>query len=178
MQDVRRGLCALLVAVLLAALLLPGVASAGVWNPFAEDGNFLDEVRGRLQGLLQQIENLAERVVSRYLLPDPSRLGFRSAGAYRAPQLGLTAPPPTVGLRAVIVPSPKPGETTGTKDVFWAADCSCVKSTGAAPGTTYDVGNRCPDNRDLPCEACKAITRHDNQIRTSAECRTHHFGDD
>lgn len=60
-------------------------------------------------------------------------------------------------------------------DPFWARNCLCHASRGAAPGVRYEVTNICPIFPFEPCEisVCGPIVRHDNFVSTIAECRRH-----
>lgn len=152
---------------------LPAVASAEhSWNPFDDEGhqNFFGEVRDTLRSVLDTIETIAGRTVSRFRIPEFDLFGFRPASAYRPPEVpGSTTFQPPTGLRGLLLaPSPRASDTpslgttcgTGDGDPWWAEDCSC------------SCGQPCPEDPNLTCEQCKRIRIGDRRT-SQADCRKH-----
>lgn len=165
------------VGLLSILLVRPALVSAAVWNPFvgSERVSLVENFQKLLKGLLAEIEDLTSTVVSKFRLPNSSLLGARADNVYKPPTPGGTLPA-TTGVRTdITTPAPRPGDMPSHADAFWASDCSCVKSTGAKAGITYEVSNRCPEDESKRCEECRKITRHDNLVKTVAECRAHGF---
>lgn len=178
---VRPLVLAVFLSIAVAGLLLPFLAAAAFWNPFTgvpEQFSLFDAVQQLLRELLARIEDLAGGIVSKFRLPDPAFPGARADRSYTPPSFAPGARPGNTGVRTdIVTPSPRPGDSASHRDAFWADDCSCVKSTGAKPGITYEVSNHCPEDESRTCEDCRKITRHDNLIKTVAECREHGFTD-
>lgn len=159
----------LLVGTILATLVTPRPVGAALWDPFADDagGSFFDEAVGLLRNLLAQIEAITGRTVSRYRLPNRSYIGFQSPEAYVPPR---EAPSgkfrfPVSRFLELLAPKPAPADQPslgkicggGPGDAWWASDCSC------------HCRQPCPENPDVPCEACKPIT-HGDKKTTQADC--------
>lgn len=136
MTRLSLGITALTVSMLL--LIAPPSVSANIWNPFdgvPERPGLLTQVRDLLRGLVEQIEAIAGRPVSKFKIPDRLNIGFRPTGFYRPPtgSPSRTYPPPGFRTRGT-PPSPIPGDCQGT---------ACHDLAGFGPDTLaeQDLGH-------------------------------------
>lgn len=147
--------------LLMTCLLLPLVAGAQppsgrFWDPFrGTRENLAETVRYLLGTARAEVESRAGRAVSRFKIPDPSRIGFRDVRAYVRAFVGFRSRAGDLP----VPPSPAPGDDARHNRPLWAADCSCRR------------GDPCPDNPNQQCEDCRAITRGPSTIATPEECR-------
>lgn len=149
------------ILLLVLSLLVPLAARAAspsdsFWNPFRDAGESIaDDVRDLLETVRAEIEAIAGRTVSRFTIPDPTRIGFRPLSAYLPSFLGRKS---QSGIGKPTPPSPAPGDQSQHDPPPWAADCSCRR------------GDPCPDDPSKRCEDCRTMTRGPSTIKTREEC--------